>query len=702
MQNIYFSQKITGFSVSLLLAAAIAALAGCSDNTASTGSTTTTTTATTTAASIQISGSPTSIKSDDSNTSTITVTAVSATNATVSGATITLSADTGLLNTQTVTTDATGKATATFSSGAANKTNRTATITATSGAATALLPVQITGSTLALTATSTSLPANGTSPATLTITAKDAGGMLISGAAVTLTQTGSGTVTLTPAAGTTDVNGQLSVSVAGTTAGTATVSVAAVGTTATTSFTVAASTTTFGISLVTLNAGAGVVPASPKTSAMKIGDSLAVQVTAPAPTASVTFATSIGTWVGAPVATPNVITVAVAGGIATATLNSVSAGVASVQVLDPTNLTLSDTLSVGITASTAARIMLQASPTVIPRSVGSTAGYSNLTAMVYDATGAPVGGAPVAFSIVSGTGTNSGETVSPVVVFSASTTANGLALGAAPTTFTSGSQSSGAAGVQIRASVVGTAIATQSVLVIPNPTTSSFDAAIVIGGTAGSVAFGQATKIIDAGGTSTIYSFPMSVLVADSNGSPAPQGTVVNISAWPIAWSTGSSGSGCDYDPDGFVWDPLGIDPVTLLPTGAYVTGNGGTFYNEDANENLTLDAGEDGVRRYFATGALATGVGTKDSKITPLNSWGGVIASTNAADLAGTATTDANGLATFNLTYTKSSANWIISRIRAQTVVQGSPAVGQLDFRLEGTLADSVPCYLPPNNTVF
>jgi hypothetical protein len=674
MRDLFSSQKMTRFFTAFLFAMVMAVFVSCTSGSSSTSTTPTTpTTTTATAASLQLSASPTTIRTDGSTSSTITVTAISATNSTVPGVIVTLSADTGLLNTQTVTTDATGKATVTFTSGAASKANRTATITATSGATTALLPVQIVGSTLALTALSTSLSSNGTSPVTLTVTTKDAGGSAISGAAVTLTQTGGGTVTFTPATGTT-VNGQLAVTVAGATAGTVTVNVAAVGATASINFTVASSAATFGISLVTLNGGVGVVPVTPKTTAMKINDSLVVQVTAPAPTASVTFATTIGTWN----ATANqAVTVTPVAGFATATLRTISAGVANVQVLDLLNSALSDTLTVGMTASTAAKILLQASPTVIPKSVGSTVGFSNLTATVYDANNLPVGGAPVAFSIVSGTGTGSGETISPVIVFSAATTTNGLALGAAPTTFTSGSLPSGGAGVQVRASVVGTAIATQPIGVT-NTTTSSLDATIVIGGTAGSVAFGQATKIIDAGGTSTVYSFPMSVLVADSNGSPAPLGTVVNISAWPIAWSTGS---GCAFDSD---------------------TATTGTFYNEDANQNLFLDPLEDGTRKYFATGAAAAGTGTKDGKITPLNSYGGTVASTKSSDLPGTATTDATGLATFNLTYTKSSANWIISRIRAQTMVQGSPAVGQLDFRLAASLADSVPCTLPASPFAF
>jgi hypothetical protein len=263
--------------------------------------------------------------------------------------------------------------------------------------------------------------------------------------------------------------------------------------------------------------------------------------------------------------------------------------------------------------------------------------------------------------------------------------------------------------VQIRASVVGafmadgiTQLATQPIAVTPNATTSSLDAAIVIGGSAGSVAFGQAARIVDAGGTSTVYTFPMSVLVADANGSPAPLGTVVNISAWPIAWTTGSSGFGCSPDPDGEVY-------VSINNTLTAIAGNGGTFLNEDINENLVLDANEDGLRKFYATGTAtaASGytvpTGTKDNQITPLNSWGGTVVSTNPADLPGTATTDATGLATFNLTYTKSSAYWITTRIRAQTLVQGSPAVGQLYFQMGPSKADTDPdCFLPPSPFAF
>lgn len=686
MQNYPVFAKYFFRLSAIFMLASVALLSACGDGGVAPGSTAASTTTTTTTvvpvASLQISGLPTTVNSDGSTVSTVSVTAVSATNSTVSGATITLAADTGLLSAQTLTTDSLGKATATFSSGSISKSNRTATLTATAGTANAMLPIQIVGSTVGITATATALTTNGTTPVSMIVTAKDSGGNAISGATVTLSQTGGGKVTLTPSTGTTDASGKLAVSVAGATAGTATVTATAAGATATLDFTVVAATATFGITHVTLNGGTPAVPVSPKTTAMRIGDSLVVEVTAPTST-SVIFATSIGSWVGAAnpssvlAVTPN------ATGIATATLNTTSAGIANVQVYDASTISLSDTLTVGMTASTAAKITLQASPTVIPKSLGSTVGYSNLVATVYDANGAPVGGAPVAFSIVSGTGTNSGETVSPVVVFTASSAANGLALGSAPTTFTSGSLSSTASGVHVRASVVGTTIATQPIGVT-NATASSLDAAIVVGGTAGSVAFGQAAKIVDLGGTSTVYTFPMSVLVADSNGSPAPKGTVVNISVRPIAWSTGSP---CRIDAD---------------------TATTGTFWNEDSNENLILDAGEDGTRKYYNLGTVYSGTnatgGNLDNTITPQNSYGGTVASTNTLDAPGTATTDATGLATFNLTYTKSSALWVISRIRAQAVIQGTPAVGELNWRLVPSEADASPtgCYLPKSPFTF
>ena len=297
------------------------------------------------------------------------------------------------------------------------------------------------------------------------------------------------------------------------------------------------------------------------------------------------FATTIGGWNSS---TNKVVDVAVGStgdgaGKVSAILTSTNIGVANVQVSDTATPTTNDTLTVAMASGEApAKILLQAAPTVVPVSVGTTTGSSTLTATVYDASNNPLVNQPVAFEIVDGTSTSGGETITPVVVMTAATAGGGLTVGQARATFNSGSMPSGGAGVKIRASVVGTTVETEPIGV--NVTASSNDVAIVIGGTAGSIAFGQDSKA-SQDSTGANYLYKMSVLVADSNGNPV-SGAVVNLGVWPIAWATGV---GCTPDTDGFVWDPLSGTG------GAYVPGNGGTFRNEDANENLILDAGEDG-----------------------------------------------------------------------------------------------------------
>lgn len=607
------------------------------------------------------------LKSDGSDTVTITATTLGAGNAILPSQAVTFSASSGQLGASTGTTDATGVATATFSAGSSG-INRTATITVTSGAATMQLPIQISGSTVtANPAAGTNLPDDGTAPATVVFSAKDPAGAAVSGATVTLAKSGVGNISFTPTTGTTDVNGQFSVTVSGVAggAGAATLTATALGATGSASFTVATAASTFSISGLSLNTVALTSAATNSFSntAMKIGESLLVTVTTPAAVTNVTFVSTMGSWNGGAAQAP--VTVPVAGGAASATLTTAGAGIANVQVIDAisTNQT-GDSLSVAMTAATAASISIQAAPSVIQKTVGTSAGASTLIATVNDATGQPVGGAPVFFSILNPTG--GGETLSPAVAYTTSTTGNGLNLGQAKVTFTAGSLSSTATGIQINARVLGTTITTEAAGV--NATASGNDAAVVIGGTAASMAFGQAT-VLGVNSNATAYVLPMSITVADGNGNPAPAGTLVSLSLWPIAWSTGVN---CAWDAD----KVAGATPAA------------GTFLNEDINENLLLDTGEDGKRTYYyGTFAPVTG-GLIDNLITPANSMAGTVPAT--------VTTDATGLANFNLTYPISSALWTVVRLRARTIVQGSAAVGETQFRFGGLLSDITPCRLP------
>ena len=671
----------TGFFARVLATAAVLALTSCGGGSSDVASTPTFgsgsgaatpapgTGAAAALATLQLSATPTTVPTDNSSTTTVTVSALSASNAAISGVDINLGTNTGVLGSATVTTGANGTATFTFGAGTLSKANRTATVTAssTTGAVTTQLPIQIVGSTVTASTNNSSVVDSGASPATLTITVKDSGGNPIASTPVTLAAAGTGGVTI-PATATTSATGTVAVSVAGNLAGTSTVTVTAAGATASQAYTITPSTSTFAIDQTT-NSTSGAVTASPSLVAMNIGDSLIVEANAPAPATTVTFATTLGSLNGGGTS----VTVATGAGCvpavaakACATLTTAVAGLATVQAFDPANVTSSATISVAMTAKVASKITLQASPSVVAKSIGSTTGVSTLVATVTDATGLPVGGAPVAFSIINPTG--GGESISPVVAFSASTPSSTLALGQASGTFTSGSLSSPASGVEVRASVLGTAVATETIGI--DVTASGPDAAIVVGGTAGSIAFGQATSLSEAN-NATNYALAMSVLVADVNGSPAPAGTVVNLSAWPIAFSTGSS---CLVDADSAV-----------LKTG--------TFKNEDVNENLVLDAGEDGTRTFYSGGATVAG-GTTDNALTPPNSAGGIVPSQ--------VTTDANGVATFSLTYGKSNALWIVTRIRAKTIVQGTATSSEVQFRLPALQGDTSPCHLPNSTYTF
>ncbi len=643
----------------LALAAVISACGGSQGGDEGGGGTTTT------VSSLDLAADPTTIATKSSDSSTITINALDSGNALLSGVTVTLSTTSGILSAGSITTPAN----VTLTCGS-NKTNRTATITATAGSVTAQIPIQITGSTATLSASTTSIPNDGSTTIDLTVTAKDAANSPVSGATVTLSQTGTGSVTFGAATGTTNSSGQFTTTARGVTNGAVKVTASVLGATASVDLTVSPAAATFAIDQQLLNSV--LVSGNPDPTAMHIGDALNIRVNAPAGITNVTFATTIGGWDGT---TSKTVSKAVSSGKADATLRTTQIGIATVQVYDTAHPSTSDTLTVAMSSGdTPAKIFLEAVPGVVPVSVGTTTGFSTLTATVYDAANNPLGGQPVAFSIVDGTGTSGGETISPVMVLTATTAGGGLSVGQARASFTSGSQPSAASGVQIRASVVGTSVETEPIG--NNLTPSGNDAPVVIGGVAESIAFGQAT-VISEDSTKANYIWPMSVLVADSNGNPV-KNAVVNLSVWPIAWSTGVA---CSYDPDGQRCD-YSTDPPTCA-AGPY-----GTFYNEDINENIIMDSGEDGRRYFFAdnTDAIISGIPgmdnpTLDTILTPANSAGGTVPAS--------VTTDANGVAGFNLTYRKQSAIWTVVRIRASTSVSGSETRSEVILRLPCTQTD-------------
>lgn len=596
---------------------------------------------------LSIATDRTTVKTDGSEIATITVTALSSQNVVVPGVTISFAASGGQLNASQVVTNASGQAQVNLSAGAIDKSNRTVTVTASAtGVTDVQIPVRVVDSTVALVTTNSTLTAGGSS-ISVTVTARDASGLGIFNTPVTLAQSGGGSVSITSASGNTDVNGQFTTTLTGVAPGSVTLTATGLGASASQILTVTPGST-FAIT----------APADDPAGLTTSG-TLVFTVNAPTQT-SVRFATTLGAWAGVDrfgVACTSVCEKSVLAGASTATLASANTGTANIQLdgLDVGgNVTGTDTHTVLVTASASSSISLQGAASNVPPSSGGTVNTVALTATVRDAFGQPVGGVPVAFSILNTT--SGGETISPVVKLSSDGVNSTDPLGQARTTFTSGSLPSGQSNASIRIQAKA----------LDSGATATFN--IVVGGAAASLAIGGATEIERT--STTQYTYPMSVLVADSNGNPAPAGTVVSLSIWPVAYSTGVRASNCaavidDIDP--LVDSDGDLDPANDADA---------TYLNEDINENLILDAGED-----------TPPFGNGDGLLTPSNS--------SAGTLPSVVPTNVNGVANFNLVYLKEFADWVVVRVRANALVQGTETTTQLVFRLPAALADATPCTL-------
>ncbi|MDP3097983.1 MAG: Ig-like domain-containing protein [Syntrophales bacterium] len=582
-----------------------------------------TTTTPPTAAAISLGTDVVAVKSDNSSTATITATVLDSSNAVIKDADVAFSATGGAISAASVKTDANGQASITFRSGTQDQSNQVVTITATASAKSAQIPIQVIGSTLTMTSLPpVNIPSDGSTTATLTVTAKNAGNNAVSNVPITLSVSGAGNVSLSTSSGITDpyTANEFRVTVTGTRAGITRVTAQGLGTSATYDYTVTGpALAVFGITAPALD------PTQQVT-----GAPLTVTVSAPT-SANVTFASSLSAsaWDGGASA---VVTKPVVGGVVSATIQSALAGRATVEVRDSVVTTTKDSTVVDFYAPStdAAQLSLQSDFSVLGLSTGGISKTTTLRATVKTSVateGQPVGNAPVAFSIFNPTG--GGEFISPVVAYTDST-------GLATATFTSGSVSTGADGVRIDAQV----------LYSGPPVVTAPPISIVIGGTPGSVVIQRGSKVTVP--NTTTYALPMAVLVADSDGQGV-SGAKVSLSLWPTEYS-----SGVWYN--SLAYDAANPDKVRYKP---YVTG---IFSNDDVNENLTKDPTEQS---------------DPFGRLRPPNS--------AAGSLKSPLTTDDSGVAYFDLVYLKGSAVWITVQVRATTLVLGTETSSTITFTLPG-----------------
>ena len=676
--------KIREIAVATAMSAALV-LSGCSGGGSAQGSAPPPSSATVVPMAIIMSTSSSSVKSDNSTTATITATVVDVNRIAIPGVKVNFVSDTpDALGVSSGVSSSGGAVTIPFSAGMINKTNRAEVVTATvvGTSITAQIPIQVVGSTMALSQLDTSHPLLATETLlsnasktsittiqsiTLFATVKDAAMAGVAAQSVRFSiPAGNGTLS----GGTVGTGSATSQTVqsAAKSSGTTSSGMFAVGDTTTVTFSpsiagsvvvtadwldsngnVSLSTSTT-ITVTQSGIAFAVTTPSINPSPLTLGTSQAFALTVPTtisvmslsnvrsevPVSNVRFSTTLGTWSNGSM----INTVAPAANTASETLTAGAAsGLATVQIDalrdDGTVLaTIFQKVSMSAAVNAAANISLQPSVSNVMPSTGGTSNSATLTATVRDSHNNTVSGALVMFKLLNPTG--SGEFISPVLV---STDNNGQAV----STFTSGAVST-VGGLQIQASVVGSSPLVADVKVIN------------VGGTGVSVSLGHAT-VISADGTNTNYTMPMTVLVVDSTGAAVPKATV-SLSAWPMTYATGWRDNACKSN-------------IT------------GTYPNEDANENNILDPGEDI---------------NHDGVLTPEHSTGGSVASADPKDLSGTVTTDANGVGNFTLTYQKQYAGWIFTRIRAKLTVQGTEAINTLAFLLPASAADTAltPCPVP------
>ena len=611
-----------------------------------------------------MSASAFTVLSDGIDSSTVTATVLDASNAVVSNATVLFSASGGVLSAASGVTDKDGKVQISFSAGTTGF-NGVETITATlsnvSPTVTRQIPIQIVGTTVGLVANNVNITDDGSIKDTLQVTITNASKAPLYNVPVTVTQTGTGAATLTPSSVNTDVNGKISVDVVGTTAGNVTVSVSAAGATATQQYKVSVTGTAFGIT-------------TPATDPFGIatGGRTALVVNAPG-LVSVTFATTTGTLAPNQAGLPgtSVIQIPVVAGTASAFFQGATAGVANIQVYDTNNPNTKDFTKIIISPPLAAvsKIRLQTNNGVIPKSSSSLSHTALLTATVTDALNQPIANAPVFFSIP---GVANGASISPVLVFS---DANGIA----QSTFTSGTLSSGAQGIDVFAEAL---LPVPPVPPVPPVKTSTN---IIVGATAGSIFIGRASKVVVP--NTTEYKLPMSLIVTDSSGAAIP-GAVVSLEVWPSFFRTGYW-----YNHNAF----HGTGTTDYFES--CVTG---TFANEDANKNLILDAGED-IAHPDTYGFCDPTVAAHHFQVvgTPLrNPINTRLDPPQAAagSLPTSVVTDAQGIANFDLTYLKASAIWIDAQVIARTQVLGTETSSSISFILPAELQDATTGQLPPS----
>jgi len=589
-------------------------------------------------ASIQLIASSPQLNSDVTGNLTVNLTALvrDAGNVVIADAPVGFSTTSGSLTVTQPTTDGTGQALATLSNGI-DPTNRSITVTATSGTVSSQVVVSVVGTTLAVTGpTSLALGDSGT----YTVVLRDSQGTGISGRSVNVSSAQGNT--LSAASLVTSIAGQAQFNVTASASGADTLTAQALGQSATAPLAVSSDQFT----LTAPTAGAEI----PLGLATNVVAAWSISGT-PQAGELINFSSTRGT-LSASSATTN------GAGAATVSISSTNAGTA---VISATNdLGTTTTVTVEFVASDAETVDLQASPFTV-----ATGEQSQLTAIVRDPNGNLVKNKTVQFILTDITG-------GTLSVGSDVTDSQGRA----QSVYTGGSVPSASNGVSVRAVVQGDLngggnpvedtvsltvaqrevdinIGTGDEVFLPVPSLYAMEWAIIVTDTVGNPV---ANTPVQVSVRSARYHKGQFVL------SPPPP---ADPDVWAVSYSETDGalpdGTGCldeDVDRDGF----LSVEEDDA----AAGTGRG--------NGNGTMEAGNRATVVGIAASAADTACGDN-----------AIVGGTAVANV----TTNSGGFARVCVVYPRSDNLWVDVELAAQLSVFGSEFRQSQVFTLPALAAD-------------
>ncbi len=623
-------------------------------------------------------------------------------------------------------TDANGLFTARLNVGN-NQANRTITVTATADSVSDTGSVSVIGTALTI-AGSTSLVTGASTP--LTISLKDSAGNAMVG--LPLTVSSSRGNTLSPAAGTTNQNGQLIVTVTGTSPGADTITVSGSGATATTTLAVSGSDFSF----------ASPSPAAESDVVVNTSQPLRVrwfENGSPQANRVITFSATRGILTSSSVTTDS-------NGLAQTSIISSSAGAATVTASAPSG-TPSTTLNFVFVTTTASVISVQSNrSTLAVNASGADTSRATISAVVRDSANNLVKNARVEFQIVQDTTGGRLAAGSDITDVSGTATVDYIA----------GTISSDQNGVQIRARVAdvgGTPVAT----------TVSNTVSLTVARQSLFIRLETDNKVLTEPPT---YTKKFVALVTDAAGNPQvgvrvqfevnpaqPPATAYAKGYWVVAggvWAQRVLASCYNEDVnlngivDPFVREDINYNGILDLgedldgnsriglrnPTGATI-GRTGLFLGaefgdlnsdgditdtitEDVNGNDVLDPGEDingnGQIDVSVEDANRNGIVEpaeelhakafvdidEDFDRSGANGRAGLTPG-NVATATTDILTDSRGMALSEIVYAQNFAYWATVTLQAKVSVAGSESLSVVTFTLPGLAADFIDADVSP-----